>query len=275
MTIGSQFLARLNEAKEKPTKKAYTFDRGTEAMKRVLRDIGGKNNFADKIAEVLNMVGVPGMYLNKPEVRESVIEAAQDLRTKPARVAAFLSMHQALASFHGVQPVVQEAKEEDLEGQGFQQLVEEIMISLGIPEEMVTSAAKPAIRSGIRRTVTMLKTDTAVRTAVLYYAKMAKIRLNDAIVGIKKLGAPKVVEAVTTGTVGAAGKEGQEPVTNVKDFTAVAKTILKALGVDLADTSVVRVVNENMLNRSIKTAMRDGKVKRAAGTFLRTLSQGE
>lgn len=274
MTIGSQFLARLNEAKEKQTKKAYTFDRGTEAMKRVLRDIGGKNNFADKIAEVLNMVGVPGMYLNKPEVRESVIEAAQDLRTKPARVAAFLSMHQALATFHGVQPIV-EAKEEDLEGQGFQQLVEEIMISLGIPEEMVTASAKPAIRSGIRRTVTMLKTDTAVRTAVLYYAKMAKIRLHDAIVGMKKLGAPKVVEAVTTGTVGAAGKEVQEPVTNVKDFTAAAKTILKALGVDLADTSVVRVVNESTLNRSIKTAMRDGKVKRAASTFLRIISQGE
>jgi hypothetical protein len=61
----------------------------------------------------------------------------------------------------------------------------------------------------------------------------------------------------------------------VKDFTAAAKTILTALGVNLEDTKLVRVVNDGALQRAIRTAMRDGKVKRAASAFLRVLSQGE
>ena len=80
MTIGAQFLARINEAKEV---KSFSFDRGVEAMKKAMRAIGGESDFADKIAEVAAMSGIAGQYLNKPDVRESVVDAAMSLRSKP------------------------------------------------------------------------------------------------------------------------------------------------------------------------------------------------
>ena len=39
------------------------------------------------------MFGIPGMYLNKPDVREGVVEAAQELKSKATRVRAFLALH--------------------------------------------------------------------------------------------------------------------------------------------------------------------------------------
>jgi hypothetical protein len=199
MSIGSQFLARLQEGKA-PAKKTegYQFDRQVEAMKRALRDIGGKNDFADKIAEVFGMVGVPGMYLNKAEVRESVIEAATALRSKPARVTSFLALHSALKNFHGVlalrsapkkpRGVLAEKKgdEVDLEGNTFQQLVEEVLVSLGMPVEMVTSAAKPGVKSPLRKKIAQLRADTAVRAAFVTFARLSGVKVNDGEVGMKK-----------------------------------------------------------------------------------------
>lgn len=270
MTIGSQFLARLNEAKKPAAKtaapaapKGPTFDRGTEAMKRAMRDIGGENNFADKIAETMNMIGVPGMYLNKPEVRESVVEAAGRLRSRAAQAAAFLVLHSALTKFSA--PLA-EAKEEDLEGQGFQQLVEEILVSLGLPEEFVGASAKPAIKSGIKRTVARLKSDAQVRIAFVTFALRAKIKLNDSIVGAKK----------EANAMKAPVKEALEDVVDAddgvsKDVLVNAKKILSMMGVDLANSKLVRVVNEGALDRAIKVACRDPKVKRAVSMFMRTV----
>jgi hypothetical protein len=104
MTIGSQFLARLQEGKE-PAKKGYKFDPATESMKRQLRDVGGEKNVADKIAEVAAMTGMQGRFMNTPEGRESVLAGAKGLRTRPAAMAAFLSLHSALAAFHGYTPM--------------------------------------------------------------------------------------------------------------------------------------------------------------------------
>ena len=184
MSFGSQFLARLTEAKKPAEKKApYTFDRNIESMKRAMRTIGGDSDLGDKVAEALNLCGVPGMYLNKPEVRESVLDAAQGMRSKPARVTAFLALHSALLTRASS---LKEGKEEDLEGQGFQQLVEEIMVSLGLPEEMVGASAKPAVKTGIKRTVMALKSDAAIRSAFIVYAQRAGVKLHDSLVGAKK-----------------------------------------------------------------------------------------
>ena len=267
MTIGSKFLERLTEAKS--NKKAFTFDRGTEAMKRAMRDVGGENNFADKIAEVMNMIGIPGMYLNKPEVRESVLEAAANLRSKPARVAAFHALHDALASYRGVQ--LGEGKEQDLEGQGFQQLVEEILISLGLPESMATAEAAPAIKSGIKRTVAAAKSDANVRAAFIVFAQRAGIRLHDALVGAKK----DVMAAVNAKKRAALGEEVEVDDTKVTAANAgldAAREIMAAMGVNLNDEKMVRVVNQNMLDRSIRTATRAAVVKRAMAAFKRTMN---
>ena len=277
MTIGSQFLARLNEAKKPEAAKGYKFDPATEAMKRQLRDIGGEKNFADKIAEVAAMSGMPGRFMNTPEGRESMIAGAQALRSKPAAVAAFLALHSALGTFHGVTPMAEGKKEEDdLDGVAFQQLVEEVLVALGLPASLVSAGGKAGSKAPVKRTIAKLMQDSNVKIAYQFLAKKLGIKINDGEVGAKKPAAKKVAEAIAPVRAGTGVQQEQpEQTTNVKDFTAAAKTIMTALGVDLADAAVVRVVNENALNRAIKTAVRDGKVKRAASAFLRILSQGE
>jgi hypothetical protein len=276
MTIGSQFLARLNEAK-KPAPKGYKFDPATEAMKRQLRDVGGEKNFADKIAEVAAMTGMPGRFMNTPEGRESMIEGAQTLRAKPAAVAAFLALHSALVNFHGVTPVVEGKKEEDdLDGVSFQQLVEEVLVALGLPASLVSAGGKAGAKAPVKRQIAKLMQDSNVKIAYQFLAKKLGIKINDGEVGVKKPAAKKVEEAIAPVRAGTGVQQEQpEQTSGVKDYTAAAKTVLKALGVDLVDSAVVRVVNENALNRSIKTAMRDAKVRRAAAAFLKILSQGE
>jgi hypothetical protein len=279
MTIGSQFLARLAEGKE-PAKKGYKFDPATESMKRQLRDIGGEKNFADKIAEVAAMTGMQGRFMNTPEGRESVLAGAKGLRTRPAATAAFLSLHSALAAFHGYTPMAEGKDEEaDLDGVAFQQLVEEVLVELGIPQSLVSEGGKAGAKSTVKRMISKIMQDSTTKVAYQFLAKKLGIKVNDKIVGTKKAGKPETVEeAVTRGTVGTDGQgreEAQAETTNIKDYTAAAKTILSALGVNLEDTKLVRVVNDGALQRAIRTAMRDGKVKRAASAFLRILSQGE
>jgi hypothetical protein len=341
MTIGSQFLARLAEGKE-PAKKGYKFDPATESMKRQLRDIGGEKNFADKIAEVAAMSGMQGRFMNTPEGRESVLAGAKGLRTRPAATAAFLSLHSALAAFHGYTPMAEGKDEEaDLDGVAFQQLVEEVLVELGIPQSLVSEGGKAGAKSTVKRMIAKIMQDSTTKVAYQFLAKKLGIKVNDKIVGTKKAGKPETVEeavgadpavvklfnkikgepnlkaarvkalvtrylsmvdkqekhipmltaevihmlqdadlmeAVTRGTVGTDGQgteDSQAETSNVKDFTAAAKTILTALGVNLEDTKLVRVVNDGALQRAIRTAMRDGKVKRAASAFLRVLSQGE
>ena len=329
MSIGSQFLSRvLTEATKKDKKKGFEFDRSVEAMKRAMRDIGGETNLADKIAEVAAMVGIGGMYLNKPDVREGVLEAAQSLRTKAARVRAFLSIHSALSQFHGVTPIAEgkASPEEELEGNAFQQFVEEVLVTLGIPEEMVSGEAKAGVKAGLKRTVAKLRADADVRAAFVTYGRVANIKLGDGVVGTKK--SPfevaaikiKIKEAVDTidakafyvvntdsqkilsgpyFSQGQAEKialsknsddvevmlgkelsnyvaeakeaEGEAAPTNLKDVLASARAIMMALGVDVTDESVVRVVNDSSFSRSIKAACRDPKVKRGMAAFLRAV----
>lgn len=264
MTIGSKFLARLNEAKKPAEKKGFKFDAGTEAMKKSLRDIGGEQNLADKIVEVMNMMGVPGRFLNKPDIRDGVIEAAQNLRPKAQRLAAFLALHSALGAHF-----MAEAKEQDLEGQGFQQLVEEVLVSLGLPESMVTGDAAPAIKSGLRRTVAAMKADAVVRNAFVTYALRAQIKLHDSLVGAKK-------DAMSAMKAKKQLGEQEETEANPQDANdpaavAAVKEMVKMLGVDLNDEKTIRVPNMPALEMKMKTAARDPVVKRAMAAFKRVM----
>lgn len=185
MSIGKKFLERvLAEAK---STEGFEFDRGTEAMKNALRDIGGENNFADKIAEVFNMCGISGTYMNKRDVKDSIIEAATELRSKPARVRAFLALHSALLNLHEGATSVEEAEDtEELEGQGFQQFVEECLVSLGLPESFVGASAKAAIKAGLRKASALIRSDRAAKKAFVDFGRYSGVKLNDGTIGGKK-----------------------------------------------------------------------------------------
>jgi hypothetical protein len=258
MTIGSAFLTRLSEAKEKKEKKGYQFDRGTEAMKRAMRDVGGNLDLADKIAELANMCGVPGMYMNTSDVRDGILDAAQVLRTKTARVTSVLALHSALSNYHGVTPIAEaKTKEDDLEGQGFQQLVEEVLVSLGIPEDMVMAGAKAGVKSGIKKTVAAMRSDSSVRDAFRVYAQRSKIKLHDAIVGMMKTG-PKVAEVSEAQMYPGERDTSQDHL----GFIDEAKKLCIALGIPevLIDRPAVlmamkKVAMKNASNSRAKTTM--------------------
>lgn len=280
MSIGSQFLDRLVEAKkiEKPKAKAgYKFDPATQSMIRQMRDIGGENNLADKIAEVAAMSGMPGRFMNTPEGRESIVEAAGQLRSKASIVAAFLSLHSALARFHGVS-VVKEGKDEeqDLDGVAFQQLVEEVLVALGLPQDLVSAGGKAGSKASVKRQIAELQRDSGVKVAYQFLAKKLGIKVNDGVVGAKKAGAKKpkeeaVTEAVTQKTVGTQGAEAEDQQAPSDAAVSAVKAMLKAVGVDLANKSLVRVSNPAALDRAIKAALRDVSVKRGVQAFARVV----
>ncbi len=339
MSLGSQFLKRLTEA----TKPAG-FDAGTEAAKRQLRTIGGnEKNYGDKIAEVLNMCGVAGMYLKKKDVIDSIAGAAEKLRSNSRQASALLTLHGALKSATGM---VME-KNVELTGGAFMQLMEEVMVSLGAPVDLVGADAKAAVKTRLRQLATDFSQDPAVSKAFKAYARAAGIKVSDDITGAKpkagtKIGeaeAPAVSmsdtlaakkifdkikgtpnmskaivkmqvkkylpmvgksdsdltylfaqvwskledmqpmkEAVGAGTeptrgnaAPAAGQEDDDGAdgARITDVVAAAKSIFKTLGVDLDDTTQVRMVNSSAVNRAILAAGRNATVKAAMGTFLK------
>lgn len=266
MSIGKKFLERV--LAETKSTEGFEFDRGTEAMKNALRDIGGENNFADKIAEVFNMCGISGTYMNKRDVKDSIIEAATELRSKPARVRAFLALHSALLNLHEGATSVEEAEDtEELEGQGFQQFVEECLVSLGLPESFVGASAKAAIKAGLRKASALIRSDRAAKKAFVDFGRYSGVKLNDGTIGGKK----RLGEATAIGTTGTIGTDDQSDnaIDYARDPVAAAMQVLSLLGVDLSNNQVVRVVNQMALNRSIKTACRNPAVKRGLAAFLR------
>lgn len=262
MSIGQQFLARLNEAKEKKT---FEFDKQIESMKRAMREVGNEEDLADKIAEVFAMCGLSGTYINKAPIRESVIEAAMVIRSKTTMTRTLGQIHSSLSAMVGV---VLEAKgdEVDLDGGAFQQLVEEVLVELGLPAELVGKNGKAAIRSALKRQCAKMRSEDSVRIAFITFAKYAGIKVGDDVIGsVKKVAKlAKPVEPVKE----AVEAESVEQV-NVRDLNASARMIFGMMGLDLADEKLVRVVNDSALSRSLKAACRDAKVKRAMLAFLR------
>lgn len=258
MSIGTQFLARLNEAKKPEAKKGYKFDPATEAMKRQLRDIGGEKNFADKIAEVAAMSGMPGRFMNTPEGRESVLEGAAALRAKPAAVAAFLTLHSALSSFHGVTPMVEGKKEEmDLDGASFQQLVEEVLIALGLPESLVSAGGKAGSKAPVKRTIAMLMQDSTVKAAYMFLAKKLGVKINDGMVGAKKPG--KMMEADEMAAPASEEHGAAAFLTAAKGFAMALGIPAKALEMSMTVMAMKKLAMKNGANTRAISMMERAK----------------
>lgn len=273
MSLGTQFLKRLNEAASKPA----GFDAGTEAAKRQLRTVGGnEKNYGDKIAEVLNMCGIAGVYLKKKPVLDSIAAAADTLRSNSRRASTMLTLHGALKSFHGM---TMEAKNDDLQGGAFMQLMEEVMVSLGAPVDLVGANARSGVKTRIRQLATEFSQDPSINKAFKAYARATAIKIGDDKTGSTKAKGKEeeLEEAVgqsTTPTRGTADAQpGQdddgETMGHVTNVPAAAKAIFKALGVDLADPRVLRVVNPSGLERALAKAGRNPRIKAAMGAFLK------
>lgn len=269
MSLGTQFLKRLNEATSKPA----GFDAGTEAAKRQLRTVGGnEKNYGDKIAEVLNMCGIAGLYLKKKDVISSIVAAADQLRSNSRRASTMLTLHGALKSHSGM---TMEAKNDDLQGGAFMQLMEEVMVSLGAPVELVGAEAKSGVKTRIRQLATDFSQDPTVAKAFKAYARASAIKIGDDTTGSTKAKPAKMEEAVgagtkpTQGTGDASAEDDGEAAGRITDVAAAAHSVFKTLGVDLTDTTMVRIVNPSALARAMRSAGRNTTVKAAMGVFLK------
>jgi hypothetical protein len=270
MSLGTQFLKRLNEAKPAP---AAGFDSGTENAKRRILTAGGMNkNYGDKIAELLNMCGVPGMYLKKQDTIDSIVAAAKLMQTSGAG-PQFIRLHGAVKSASGM---TMEARNTDLTGGAFQRLMEEVLVSLGAPVDLVGANAKASVKTSMRSLAVKFAAEPTVVKAFRAYAMKVGIKIADETTGATK--GKLAQEAVGSGTVSTAPTSGSdvkpeedegEKDGRITDVSAAAHTIFKKLGVDLTDTKMIRVVNANALSRAVRVAARDPKTKRAMSSFLR------
>jgi hypothetical protein len=245
MSLGTQFLNRINEAKE------FKFDSGVETMKRGLRDVSGEDDLADKIVEVAAMCGVSGRFMNTSAGRASVLGGANSLKLKPASVQAFLSLHSKLSSFHNV--FMEDVEETD--GTMFQQLVSSVLMSLGVPKELLNIDAKSVLKNNFKRVVMQLSSDAEVRKAFKMLGAKLKVGAGAGFTKMKEISEDVYKEVDVE-------ERMNTPV-------LMAKALMKVLGVDFKNDSIFTGDNMSKLDRQIKVATRDPIVRRAMNQFLR------
>ena len=261
MSLGTQFLKRLTEGKKEGTtgQKPAGFDAGTEAAKRRIMTAGGmEKNYGDKIAELLNMCGVAGLYIKKQEVIDSIVAAGKTMQTSGAG-PQFLRLHAAVKAASGM---TMEARNTDLTGGAFQQLMEEVLVSLGAPIDLVGSKAKAAVKTAMRSIATKFATEQTVVKAFSAYAIKVGIRIADEKTGATK---GKLGEAVGMGTVatkgtGAPTQAAAKPArieAGVPAYVEAVRSLLSAFGVPEATMKL------NTVMTAVKrTAMKDASSMR-------------
>lgn len=206
MSIGEKFLDRvLVEKKTNDDSKTVKnkdqisttliVDSGTLRAKAMMRDVGGhnENDLAGAIADVFNGLGIPGSFINKSEVRASIIEAAIKLRPSVSRLRYFKELHDAVTDLwpSGVPTggggglilkKDQSTSEKDL-GTGLREQIAEVLIDLGAPEQYFTKDAPAAIRSSLRRAFSMINADARTKAALKSLARSSRIRAGDDTIG--------------------------------------------------------------------------------------------
>lgn len=252
MSLGTQFLKRLSEGKIE--QKSAGFDAGTEAAKRRIMTAGGMDkNYGDKIAELMNMCGVPGMYLKKQDTIDSIVGAAKAMQTSGAG-PQFLRLHSAIKSASGM---TMEARNTELTGGAFQQLMEEVLVSLGAPIDLVGSKAKAGVKTAMRSVASKFATEQSVVKAFRAYAAKVGIKIADETTGATK---GKLGEAFGMGTVatkgtGAPTQAAAKPArieAGVPAYVEAVRGLLTALGVPEATMKL-----NTVMSAVKRTAMKD------------------
>lgn len=266
MSLGSQFLKRLDEAKTKSAVAAPSFDSGTEAAKRMITTAGGQErNYGDKIAELLNMCGVAGMYIKKKEVIESIVAAGKDLTTN-GRGPVFLRLHAAVKAARGM---VMEARNKDLIGNQFQQLFEEVLVSLGAPVDMVGANAKGVVKTSMRAILSDMASNPDVVKALRAFVMKAGIKITDDVTGATK---DKPGAKLSEADEVAADPKLAVKATNSQNMAGHAIAMIQALGLPMT-TQFVRNMNKPAEQMNLNKTIRDNPALLRAVTAFKNASR--
>jgi len=198
MTIGTRFLERvLQEAPGEDrdgVKDGFNIPLDSQARAMAAKQ---KLPWAKRLVAFHFMCGVPGRYMNTPEVSEAIASAADMLRKKVAVRRAFSTLYEGLAAAKGLtikddDAGVQEAKEINYttkeineakakRGSFIQKLLESVLLQLGLPEAMVVTSGPAAVGTGIYKTAELIEQDSTLERALRLLATRMGIKGQDAM----------------------------------------------------------------------------------------------
>lgn len=192
MTIGKQFLERvLNEADGEDrdgVKDGFNIPLDSQARAMAAKQ---KLPWAKRLVAFHFMCGVPGRYMNSPEVSETIASAADMLRKKVAVRRAFSTLYEALGAAKGytlqtddAAAPVKESKIDEAKakrGSFIQKLLESVLVELGLPETLVVTSGPAAVGTGIYRTAELIEQDSTMERALRLLATRMGIKGQDAM----------------------------------------------------------------------------------------------
>jgi hypothetical protein len=192
MTIGKQFLERvLNEADGEDrdgVKDGFNIPLDSQARAMAAKQ---KLPWAKRLVAFHFMCGVPGRYMNSPEVSETISSAADMLRKKVAVRRAFSTLYEALGAAKGytlqaddAAAPVKESKIDEAKakrGSFIQKLLESVLVELGLPETLVVTSGPAAVGTGIYRTAELIEQDSTMERALRLLATRMGIKGQDAM----------------------------------------------------------------------------------------------
>lgn len=232
MTIGTQFLQRLSEAKAgvedtDTIKDGFNIPLDTQ-QKALATKL--KRPIEKKIVAFHSMVGVPGRYLNTDDIEERIAGAADELRGQLTIRRQFDKLYSALATAKGyaIAAPVAEAKAQK-RGGFIQKLMESVLVRLGLPEALVQTDGPGAVGAALLKTAKLIEEDSNLEQILRQLAVKMGIKANDAI-----------NEAIDVGT---------------DDFATAVVNLIADLGIpdqvlQMRRAQIVKALREKKLNQS-------------------------
>ena len=240
MSIGKSFLARvLTES----TSTGDDLDSIKKRISDVKKSAGGEMfNITDVIVEVGNMFGIPAriMKANIQELKTNIRGAADRIKLAPTEATNLTTLHQALLAADTAKGGAETEVAESNDDNSFHGKVLSVLKSLGFTDAVLEDEA-------------------------------AKAKIAAAVIGFAKAGGVKRVinrmASFVTNEAMAAPEVGETLSNN--QFVNDAVQIMKALGLDVFDTNLVRTGKNMAIQKSILAALKmNPMLKPAMRAFL-------
>lgn len=193
-------------------------------------------------------LGAPtsALELHKSELRDSIVSASKLYRKNSTFKMWVTKLTNALDAFTGT--VAEQSNfSKQLSGK-YQQEVFDVMIALGLPESITTTAAR-ALKAGIKSSANVISDDSEIR---LFFASMAE-QLGVTTPGSKT----KVAEAV-----------------NEDDAGEVIMRLLQAIGIEVEqNTSVFYQMNRPQVRRTLLKLSNSGILKSRLSAIVHSIEE--
>lgn len=136
-----------------------------------------------RILALFAMAGIPGRYLDVDGIDGLIKEAGLRLRSSPSQLSAFNGFYEALGTARGFAiqqgSTVEESKvnedAENLRGAFIQQMLERVLVSLGLPESLVANGGPQPVSVAMYATAKLIEDDTNLESLLRIFAQRLKL----------------------------------------------------------------------------------------------------